>query len=266
MNNKILISSIIAIIILIGVSFTSVVGYNSVETSMKKNKVIFDSKELIFETIIEMANNPDFNEFAINNKQNLFQSSIEYKDIFTQLLKQKLIYLNRFTIYKTALSVEYLHVIYEYGCNIIKILGEEKTSELIASIEFTNNRVFEELNNIVENDEELNNNINNLKKSNVEILSITGFSDTPVICGILLIIIIAMIIINNVLAIPVEIIFFRLLKIPKDSPLGKNIIKFFTFLTMPFTIIGITALVLYLEDFSCFDPPFPTVIKSFKTI
>ena len=35
MNNKILIGSIIAICILIGVSFTSVVGYNSVDSDVK---------------------------------------------------------------------------------------------------------------------------------------------------------------------------------------------------------------------------------------
>ena len=41
MNNKILISSIIAITILIGVSFTSVVGYNSVESYVNKSPLFY---------------------------------------------------------------------------------------------------------------------------------------------------------------------------------------------------------------------------------
>ncbi len=74
MNNKILIGSIIAVAILIGVSFTSVVGYNSIESDKKlsplfnirtSRAVDKDSKDLSCEYV---GKGEDTNNLFTRNK------------------------------------------------------------------------------------------------------------------------------------------------------------------------------------------------------
>jgi len=207
MNKKILIGSIIAVIILIGISFTSVVGFHSVkfevedevnkEISIEKDFV--KSKELLFETIIEIADNPEVKELYKDNNQNLIFSDYDNRGVSLQLLKQKFISPFRMIFHKPSLSYDYLNFIYNYGCEIINILGEETALELIASVEITNKEIFQELKNIVINNEELSNNIVSLKKMNEEIISITDLDlqENPIICLILAVVMVVCIIIST---------------------------------------------------------------------
>ena len=101
-------------------------------------------------------------------------------------------------LHKPSLSYDYLDYIFNHGCEMINILGEETALELIASVEITNKENFQEFHNIVINNEELSNNIVSLHKMNEEIISITDLDlqENPIICLILAVVMVVCLIIN----------------------------------------------------------------------
>ena len=74
MKKKILIGSIIAVVLLTLVSFSSVVGYNSVKNTQEEiitSELDFEyCKEYLFETLVEISNNEDVNDLINSNNQN----------------------------------------------------------------------------------------------------------------------------------------------------------------------------------------------------
>jgi len=197
MKMKSLLGSIGSIAILILVSFTSVVGFQSVKSGSMDDKEINTttdfsaSKELVFKTILEIAHNPDVKQFFKENKQNLLSSNYDYKETFSDLLNQKLTFPITNTYRKSSLSYEYLDSIYNQGIEILNTLGDEKASELLASMEMTNKEFFKELNTIIMNDEELFSSIEQLNRINTEASAITDLYIYPIICVILTIILLA---------------------------------------------------------------------------
>ena len=78
-------------LILILASLSPVVGHQCVESDVEENKEnydekdIFNSKKYLFETIIEIANNPDIKRLSYQYNLNLFSSDFGNKDLLKQL-------------------------------------------------------------------------------------------------------------------------------------------------------------------------------------
>jgi len=96
MKKKIIVGSIIAVVILLLVSFTSVVGYQSVESDSKIVLPLFkvrnNQKDLLFQTILDLANNKEIQQIIhkspILNGHSLYTDANLLKPITKQQLRR----------------------------------------------------------------------------------------------------------------------------------------------------------------------------------
>jgi len=146
----------------------------------KEEIIDIEPKDCLFQTIVDIANNPEVKKLLKQYDDDLFKVDIDrsiYRKIF--LRNPRLFFNTLFT--KPSLSIEYLDKCYNKGIEITNIFGEDKVIEMIESIEVTDTRVFDELNNIISKDEELSNRLATLKEMNKE----SNFDwDYPIICSI----------------------------------------------------------------------------------
>jgi len=183
MKKKILIGSIIAVVILVLVSFSSVVGYSSVKNTQEEiitSEWDFEyCKDYLFETFVEIADNEDVKDLMNNNNQNRFptNSYFRYNSMFS------------FRKNTNKLTIENLDFIYNMGLKIFDIIGEEKALEILSSVKITNPELFTELDEITMNNQILSERIstlhemNSINFENGELFE-WGF---PIICGIAII-------------------------------------------------------------------------------
>jgi len=139
-----------------------------------------EPKDYLFETIIELANNPEFKELFDEYGNNIYNLNYNYKGVFLQILfnNPKLLFSKLFT--KPKITNEYLNSVFNEGQKIVDIIGEDKALEMIKSVKLTNPDIFNDLHNIVSNNKELSNRISTLEELNEE-----SFEEIPIICGII---------------------------------------------------------------------------------
>ena len=178
MKKKILIGSIIAVVILTLVSFSSVVGYSSVKSNPSNtiitNELDFEyCKDYLFETLVEISNNEDVKDLINSNNQNLFPTNPNHR----------LLMPFRRNTNKMSLSVEKLDLLYNIGLKLIDRLGEDKFAEIMETVSIDKPDFADELDKIIMGDSELAERISTLNKMNGE--EITDFEEYPVICSII---------------------------------------------------------------------------------
>jgi hypothetical protein len=140
-----------------------------------------EPKEYLFQTIINIANNPEVKELLEKYDNDLFKVDIDksvYRKLF--LRNPRLMFNTLFT--KPSISIEYLNKCYNNGIEITNILGEDIALETIENVEVTNTKFFDELDDIVSRDEELSGRLAKLKEMNKELDANRGY---PIICAIL---------------------------------------------------------------------------------
>ncbi|KYK22200.1 hypothetical protein AYK21_04050 [Thermoplasmatales archaeon SG8-52-2] len=144
-----------------------------------------EPKDYLFQTIIDIANNPDVKELLEQYNHQLFTSDYDYKSVYRQLLLKnpRLLYSMLFT--RPSITIEYLDKCYNKGIEVTKIIGEDKALEIIEVNKITDTRVFDELNNIIMNDKELSGKIAILKVIKEESSSYTTLGYFPVFCFVL---------------------------------------------------------------------------------
>ncbi len=157
-----------------------------------------EPKDYLFQTIIYIANDPDVKELFEQYKPEMFKFDID-RSVYRQILLRnpRLMFNTLFT--KPSLSVEYLNKCYNNGIRITNILGEDKVIETIENFEFTDTKLFDELNSIISKDEELSKRLSTLTEMNNYIKTDL---DYPIICGILFLLTIGFAIPAVVLLIP----------------------------------------------------------------
>jgi len=179
MKKKILIGSIIAVVLLVLMSFSSVVGYSSVKNTQKEiitSEYDFEyCKDYLFETLVEISNNEDVNDLLNSNNQNLFSTNSNQRTFFP------------FRRNTNKLTVEKLDLLYNIGLKLIDRLGEEKVVELMESISIDKPEFADEVDTIIMSNDDLKERIYTLNKMNSEEVSIADFMDNPIICGILIV-------------------------------------------------------------------------------
>jgi hypothetical protein len=158
-----------------------------------------EPKDYLFETIIEIANNPEVKELFDEYNYDLFKVDID-RSFYRKLLirNPRIMFNTLFT--KPSLSVEYIDKCYNNGIEITDILGEDKTLEIIENVEITDTKLFDEINDIISKDEELSNRLVILNEMNKDIKSEASWEDNPVICFILMLIYIPLVGICSVMS------------------------------------------------------------------
>ena len=161
-------------------------------------EIDIEPKDYLFQTIIDIANNPDFKKLLEQYESDIVKVDIDrsvYRKIFFR--NPKLI--NQLIFTKPAMSHEYFNFAYNQGIKIVNILGEDKVLETKENLRITNTKLFDKLNNIITKDEKLSDRLETLKEMNKDIKLDTPW-DFPVICTILLLIYFPLVFVADVLA------------------------------------------------------------------
>jgi len=157
-----------------------------------------EPKDYLFQTIIDIANNPEVKNLLEKSNNDMFKVDIDRSFYCKLLLRNpRLIFNTLFT--KPSMTIEYLDKCYNKGIEITNIIGEDKVIEIIENAEVTDTKLFNEINDIITNNEELSSRIETLKDMNKDIKLDTP-REFPVICGILLLIYFPLVLVADILA------------------------------------------------------------------
>lgn len=170
----------------------------AIATVKPEKEVIIDLKDFLFQTIIDVANNPEVKKLFEKYDNDLFSMDID-RILYRKLILRnpKLMLNTLFT--KPSMSVKYLNTCYNSGVELSDILGEDKLLETIENIEVTDTKWLDEFNNIITNDEELSSRLDTLKEMNKDI-ELDSSWDFSVICAILILIYFPLVLVADILA------------------------------------------------------------------
>ena len=147
--------------------FIGVAVQPSVAT-VKPEEIEDEPKDYLFQTLIDIANNPDVNNILEQYEDDLLKVDID-KSVYRKIFFRNPLLFHSLIFTKPSMTYDYLDKCYDGGIEITNILGEDKALEMIESIEVTNQKVLDELNNIIINNEEISDKIAILKEMNKEI-------------------------------------------------------------------------------------------------
>jgi hypothetical protein len=173
----------------------------AIATEQPKEKTIKENcEDYLFQTIIDMANNPDIKNQLVQYEDNYFNFDID-KSIYRKILfKNPILFLNLiFT--KPTNTFRYLNKCYKMGNEITKTIGKDKTLEIIESVEIIDTVIFDELDKIIKKDEILSNKLATIKEMNKELNPATPTLDGPIFSVILLLVLSALLIALSTLGI-----------------------------------------------------------------
>jgi hypothetical protein len=226
--NKILVIGINILLIIIAVQ-------PSIAVVQPGEKRDIESKGYLFQTIIDIADNPEVKNLLGQNRNNLFKIDID-RSIFKNIFLRNPRFFHSLIFTKPSMNQGYLDKCYYKGIGIINILGEDKALEIIDSIKFNNIKIFNNLNIIIKNDKELFSRIASIQEMNKELKSNSPFKGDPLICYITLIFL------------------FPILLLVELTEMNNIIGWIFALITSPFMIfLDIIGLVLYAlgENLGC---------------
>jgi hypothetical protein len=171
----------------------------SIATVQPVEKTIdVEPKDYLFQTIIDIANNPNVKNLFEQNKYDSFKVDIN-RSVYRKLLLRNPRLFRSLIFTKPSLSVGYLNKCYNNGIEITNILGEDKAIEIAENVEVADKELFDGLNNIITKDKEISNRIAILNERYKDIKLDTPW-DFPVICTILLLIYFPLVLVADVLA------------------------------------------------------------------
>ena len=144
-------------------------------------EIKIEPKDYLFQTILDIANNLEIKNLLAKYDNVLFKVDID-KSVYRKILLRnpRLLFNTLFT--KPSMSLEYLNECYNNGIENTNILGEEIVLETIENVEITDTKLYDELNNIISQKEEISSGLETLKEINKELNPVTPFED--IICPI----------------------------------------------------------------------------------
>ena len=169
------------ILLFIGVTVQPSIAINPISSDNEEKEI--ESKNFLFQTIIDIANNPEFKKLFDQYKYDLFEVEID-RSVYRKLIFRNPRVFRSFIFTKPSMSLEYLNKCFNNGIEVTNVLSENKALEIMKSIEVTNPKLLDELNNIILNDEELSGKLVLLEEMNNGLI----YLFYPIICGILLIV------------------------------------------------------------------------------
>ena len=146
-----------------------------------------EPKDYLFQTIIDITNNPDVKDLLEQYDNDLFKVDIDRSVYRKLLLRNPRLFCNTL-LTKPTMTIEYLNKCYSKGIEITNIIGEEKTLEIIENAEVTDRKLFDEIDDIISKDVELSNRLSTLEDMNKGYISDLSWG-FPVICFLLVILV-----------------------------------------------------------------------------
>ena len=182
---KALVISIIVMFIAVGV-YPAIATYHklSPEILLEKENIFgkdTEPKEYLFQTIIDILNNPEVKILFETTKNDGKCISFNYdvRIVFQKLLFSKPLLIFSIIFSKPSLTRSYLDTNYVRGCELTNILGKDDVNSMVESIKITDTEFFNNLNNIIFDNEDLYDKISLLAEIN------TPVDNTTDICSIL---------------------------------------------------------------------------------
>jgi hypothetical protein len=167
--------SIVAVVLLILGSLTNVVGYQTVQSSNQKvinNQV--DQKELLFQTIVDIANNKDIQQIILKSQIN--RGGFFNPDV-------------RFPIFNTpVLTKNHLKHMYFIGLMLSKTISKSRIHTMVKQYQLNNQWVQKEITAVIEKDDGLSRKIEQLSEFHCNFCgnkSEVIYWPFPVICSVL---------------------------------------------------------------------------------
>ena len=183
--NRIMLSKILAVAIIL--LFLGLAIQPSIAS--KQIEIDIEPKDYLFQTIIDIANNPEVKNLLEQYKYDLLEFDIDKSNYRKLLIRNpRLMFNTLFT--KPYMSVDYLNNCYNSGIAITNILGEDEVLEIIEKVEITDTKLLDELNTIIMNAGEFPGIFDKIKDILSDIFHILGYY-ILVITGVILISIIS---------------------------------------------------------------------------
>jgi hypothetical protein len=173
--------SIVAVVVLILASLSNVVGFQTVQSSNQKEiNTKADQKELLFQTIVDIANNKEIQRIILKSQiasGKFFDSDEKFPAFNTPILT------------KNALKQMYL-----IGLMLSKVISKSRMHSIVEQYQLNNQEMQKETNAVVENDVTLKGEMTQLsnQKCDCENENTTQWS-YPVVCMLLFPLVIALI-------------------------------------------------------------------------
>jgi hypothetical protein len=184
----------VAVIIL----FLSIGIQPAIATVEPEQEIEIESKDYLFQTIIDISNNPNVKELLDKYDNDLFEVNID-KSVYHKLLLRNPRLFRSLIFTRPSISIEYLNGCYNKGIEIINSLGVDKASDIVETMKITDKGMFDQLYNFIIIDEEILFRLETLKEINKEL----DYEDFPIICSVLG----AFIICSIIIFAPFEILF-----------------------------------------------------------
>jgi hypothetical protein len=226
-KKPLIVVSICAVVLLLLGSLSTVVGYQSVQTSQQNFiKERINQRELLFQTIVDIANNKEIQRIILKSQMSrgIFPTS-EFPVVTKNQIRQ----------------------MYFLGLILSKFIGKSRIQPLVGKYQFNNQEIQTELSSVIEKDTTLNAEITKLKDSECDCENENTTDMTyPIICTTIILVTIA-------LSAPWAFfyyILFNILKNPVLKILSSTIALIIEFIaTFIFVFFGFL--------FQCFDIPYP---------
>ena len=169
------------IVLFLGVSVQPSIGAEI------QDKIEVEPKDYLFQTIIDIANNPDVQELFKEYGHDIFVLNYAHETIYKQVLFKNPRLLFSMLFNKPKMTIDYLDKSFYQGVELVNIIGEDAVKGIIQSIEIINPTLLEEIITIIGANVELNNKVIKLKEMNNELSSDEFINDyPPIICNLLL--------------------------------------------------------------------------------
>jgi hypothetical protein len=166
--------SICAVVLLVLASLTNVVGYQTAQASNQKMiNTEVNQKELLFQTIVDMANNKEIQRVVLGSEL----LSKRFKDPGM-----------RFSVFTPpVLTEKFLKRMYTMGVILSKIISKSKIHSLLEQYQVSNQGIQKEINTVIEKDAKLKEEMTQLSSLSCDCENETTTPwDFPIICGILM--------------------------------------------------------------------------------
>jgi hypothetical protein len=139
--------SICAVVLIVLASLTNVVGYQTVQSSNQKILTTeIDGKELLFQTIVDMANNKEIQRVILGSEltgKRFFDSNMRFS-----------------TFTYPVFTKRFLDFAYRFGLFLSKIINKSKIQSIFEQYQLNNQGVRKEISVIIERDVTLKNDLN----------------------------------------------------------------------------------------------------------
>jgi len=191
--SKILVIGIVVLFIGIGIH-PAFAKHPIGSTDVKNKKGIYEAidiepKDYLFQTIIDITNNPEARVLFESMKEDGSPLSNNYntRDLFREILLNDPLLFVSIILSRASFSHSYLNSCYKMGSEIINIVGEDKALEIIDSTQIINSNFFNELNDIIMGDDYLSSRISTLQGMDLDPKPDKPFKNSSSFCTLLIV-------------------------------------------------------------------------------